>query len=214
MNTWGKVWCQLVRNFICRLFVFDLYRVSLNIHAVLVYKRKHLKGETFVMVRVLKSRGGIHWHHFGLVMVIIVGTPGAKEKLDSSGEERDMTRQLTKPDTHSQEDPTVESCEDLVMVWPSSAPGWGRCLGQIVPPGLPEQRFLPSAVWWLDTLLVCRRSCRQLLLQESLASAKYFIVIQHLCGFCAAHPPCILLNDTLHCPVSVPPLGVLLQQWA
>lgn len=104
------------------LFVFEAYRISLNAHAVLIHKRKHLKGETLVVVRVLNPRGGIHWHHFGQVMVITVGTPGAEEKLEPSGEECDMTRQFG-PHTHSLEDPTVESCEDLALTWPSSAPG-------------------------------------------------------------------------------------------
>lgn len=105
------------------MFAFELYRVSLNIHAVLLYKRKHLKDETFVMVWVFKTRGGIHWHQFGLVMVVIVGTPGAKDKLEPSGEEPYAIRQLANPDTRSREDPTGESREDLASMWPSSAPG-------------------------------------------------------------------------------------------
>lgn len=201
-------------TFLCRLFIFELYRVSLNVHAVLLHKGKHLKGETFVMVWVLKSRGGIHWHHFGQVMVITVGTPGAREKLESRREERYMTRQLTKPNTHSQEDPIVESCEDLGLMWPSSAPGWGRCLGQIFPPGLPGQRFPLSAVWWSDTLLVCRRNCRLPLLQESLASARYFIVTHHLCLCCSPslhpfewHSPLPSFSSTVRGPVAAMGIG-------
>lgn len=57
----------------------QLYRVLLNIHGVIVHKRKHFKGETFVMVRVLESRGAVHLHHFGQVMVVAVGTPEVRQ---------------------------------------------------------------------------------------------------------------------------------------
>lgn len=83
MNTWGEVPQFITLH--CRSFVFELYRVFLNVHAVILHKRKHLKGETFVMVWVFKSGGVIHWHHFGQVIVITVGTPGAREKLEPSG---------------------------------------------------------------------------------------------------------------------------------
>lgn len=63
------------------MFAFKLYRVSLNVHAALLHKRKHLKGEALVVVRVFEPRGGIHWHQFGLVMVVHEGTPGEKRSV-------------------------------------------------------------------------------------------------------------------------------------
>lgn len=46
----------------------------------MIHKGEHLEDEAFVVAGIQKARGEIHRDHGGLVLIILVGTSGERER--------------------------------------------------------------------------------------------------------------------------------------